>query len=88
MVGERKVWLVYSPRRRIEHLFAAAIKNVRTLRTLAEKLRIMAAMSQLSRMRIKESAKKSRVESSRWIRLPEFLELAPRGELKEFIPLA
>jgi hypothetical protein len=50
-------------------------------------MRIVAAMPQLPRRRIKQTAKKTFVRSKRWRRTPEFLEFAPRDELKEIILL-
>jgi hypothetical protein len=47
----------------------------------------MAAMSQFPHLRIKKERKKTLVISERWRVLLEFLEFAPRGELKEHISL-
>jgi hypothetical protein len=54
---------------------------------VSRKTRIMAAMPQFSRLRIKQRAKKNLAGSERWRVPPEFLESAPSGELKELILL-
>jgi hypothetical protein len=46
-------------------------------------MRIMAAMPQLSLRESNKTAKKNLVGSTRWHRLPEFLEISAPSELKD-----
>jgi hypothetical protein len=62
-------------------------ENVRALSTLAQKVRIMAAVSQFPRPRIKQTAEKLFIRSEGWRQPAEFLEFMPRDELKEPISL-
>jgi hypothetical protein len=62
-------------------------KNLRILRTLAEKSSIQGGVPQLRRLGIKQSAEKTLAGSERCDSLPEFLDCAPRDELKESISL-
>ncbi len=62
-------------------------ENLSTLRTLAEKLRIMAALSQLPRPDSKQRAEEILMGSEGWLCSAEFLEFAPRDELEKHISL-
>jgi hypothetical protein len=62
-------------------------RNACTLRILAAKLWIMAGQSQLPRRESNKQRKKTCVRSERWRRPAEFLESAPRDELKKFCSL-
>jgi hypothetical protein len=62
-------------------------ENACTRRTLADKMRIMAAMSQLPHCESNKQQKNTLVRSERWHHSAEFLEFAPRDELKEIILL-
>ena len=58
-------------------------KNIPYHPYLSGPARIMAAMPQFSRPRIKQRRKKYHVGSERWLRHTEFLEIAPPAGLKE-----
>jgi len=64
-----------------------SFENVRCLSTLADKTKIMAAVPQSSRRESNKQRKKSLVRSEGWRASAEFLEIVPRGELKEIISL-
>jgi hypothetical protein len=62
-------------------------KNVRILRILAQKMRIMATMPQLLARESNKQRKNTLVRSARSRRSAEFLELVPCAELKDIILL-
>jgi len=67
--------------------YTPRLKNLRILRALAQKMRIMAAMSQLPARKSNKQRKNTLVRSERWRRSPKFLELTPCDELKDIILL-
>jgi hypothetical protein len=64
-----------------------AAKNLRILRTLAQKMRIMATMPQSPARESNKQRKNTLVRSETWCSSAEFLEFALRAELKEIILL-
>ena len=63
------------------------IENISTLCALAPKTRIMAAMPQLPRLRIKQTAKKDSHYINEITAAAGISGIAPGGELKELISL-
>jgi hypothetical protein len=68
--------------------FLPQFENFRILRTLAEKSANQGSVSQLPRSRSKQRVKKILVASEGWLAAAEFLDRAPRGEIKEPISLS
>ena len=67
--------------------FKPQFENARIRRTLADKMRIMAAMSQLPAGESNKQRKNTLVRSETWLSSAEFLEFALRDELKDMILL-